>query len=105
MLDKLIIVFYINVGNLAPIDVEPYINKVSEKTTGKEEDESQMIKYYIPVRNEESKVVCLNPPTLISNENSYVDIMKKMQEIDSRLDKVTSKLYPLTREVITEKSV
>jgi Bacteriophage T4-like portal protein (Gp20) len=48
------IVFYINVGNLPPNEVAAYISNVKQKLDNDEE-----VHYYIPVRNEATRVELL----------------------------------------------
>jgi hypothetical protein len=61
-MDKLILVFYIDVGNLASEDIPDYMKNISKNMV-----DENIINYIIPVRTE-TRVECLNPK-LVSLED------------------------------------
>lgn len=64
--EKIILIFYINVGNVDDIDVSTYINEIADNFKPNKGDE--MIHYYIPIRDGETRVECINPK-LVSDED------------------------------------
>ena len=105
MLDKTILVFYINVGQLSYSDVEEAISKVKELAKPKKEDEDKVIQYIIPVRDQETRVECINAPVYVSSERHKEEIMSKIKALDNKLDRITSHINANfeKRNVITEK--
>lgn len=105
MLDKTILVFYINVGNASPQEVNEIIANVRKTINSNEEDKEKIMHYIIPVRDQETKIECLNFPLFISNEKMKEDILNKMKIIDNRLDRIISSLNAEyeSRNVLTEK--
>ncbi len=65
-MEKIILVHYINVGNIDGNDVSKIMEDVVKKLSPKEED--NIISYWIPVREGESRVECINPK-LVSQED------------------------------------
>ena|ERR1035437_5335687 len=107
MLDKTIVVFYIAVANIEPYDRGEYMSRTQEAIIGKtsEEDSEKMIRYFIPILEGDSRVECINTPIYVSEKQIYDDMVKKIEEIDNKLDKITSKMYPLTRKILLEKTI
>jgi hypothetical protein len=64
--EKIILIHYINVGNIDDNDVSEMMKKVVNKFSPKEED--NIISYWIPVREGETRVECINPK-LVSEED------------------------------------
>jgi hypothetical protein len=64
--EKIILVHYINVGNIDGNDVSRLMEDVVKKFSPKEED--NIISYWIPVREQETRVECINPK-LVSEED------------------------------------
>ncbi len=65
-MEKIILVHYINVGNIDGNDVSKIMEDVVKKFSPKEED--NIISYWIPVREGETRVECINPK-LVSQED------------------------------------
>jgi hypothetical protein len=65
-MEKIILVHYINVGNIDGNDVSKIMEDVVKKFSPKEED--NIISYWIPVREGEARVECINPK-LVSQED------------------------------------
>lgn len=53
---KMVLAFYINVGNMEHSDVKPYIENIKKLATNKNE-----IHYFIPVRDQETRIECIYP--------------------------------------------
>lgn len=76
-MDKIILVFYVNVGNLSPQKVAEHMGKIRDMCQSDE-----IIQYFIPVVNQDTKVECLNPK-IVSKEdyNKVKEILDKNQKI------------------------
>jgi hypothetical protein len=64
--EKIILVHYINVGNINSNDVAEIMKDIVNKFSLKEED--NIISYWIPVREGDTRVECINPK-LVSEED------------------------------------
>ena len=64
--EKIILIHYINVGNIDGNNVSEMIENVVKKFSPKEED--NIISYWIPVREGETRIECINPK-LVSEED------------------------------------
>jgi hypothetical protein len=64
--EKIILIHYINVGNIHVNNVSEMMEDVINKFSLKEED--NIISYWIPVREGETRVECINPK-LVSEED------------------------------------
>lgn len=106
MLNKTIIVFYVNVGNLEQADVAAYVRNVQNIIKPLEEDKNDVINYVIPVRGQDTRVECINAPILITSEEQKYEALLKMEKLDNKLDRLTSYLNAAceSREVFTEKN-
>jgi len=100
--NKIILVFYIEVGNLDPRDVTSFIEKSKSSMGMSNEDKKQMLQYFIPVREGGTRVECLNPPSACCCKNSGFD--NKVEEVNNKLDRMLELMFPITREVIIEKA-
>ena len=68
MLNKTILVFYINVGQLNLEETNRQINSVRDLIRLEGEDKENTIQYVIPVRDEETRVECINNTILVASE-------------------------------------
>jgi hypothetical protein len=77
-MNKIILVHYINVGNLKTNDVQQYLEKVKNALFIKNKD---IINYIIPVKSE-TRIECLNPK-LVSDEDysKAKDLLDRNQKI------------------------
>ncbi len=66
-MDKLILVYYVDIGNLCPEDVDEYINKLIERNKNE-----NMVQYFVPVRDQETRIDCINPKLLPEDEYEEV---------------------------------
>ena len=64
--EKIILIHYINVGNIDGNNVSEMMENVVKKFSPKGED--NIISYWIPVREGETRVECINPK-LVSEED------------------------------------
>ena len=71
-MEKIILVHYINIANMNYNDVNKFMEEVVVKFSPKEED--NIISYWIPVNNGETRVECINPK-LVSEED-YLEAKK-----------------------------
>ena len=105
MLDKTILVFYINVGNVDPEGVSEIIKKVQDMIKPSKEDEGKLLQYVIPVRDQETKIECVNVPTLIDSKEQLKKYEAEIKKIDDKLDRITSTINASNekRTVLSEK--
>lgn len=80
----LILVHYINVGNLPACDVKIYLSDVAKYTATNGKEAGQYKRYFIPVINQETKVECINPIRVSSNV--YNDVIFKLNETQKKLN-------------------
>ena len=105
MLNKTILVFYIDVGNLSYEESKNLLSNVRNMIKPKDGDENNVIQYVIPVRDQQTRVECLNAPTFISSEKFSADIIEKLEATDRKLERITSCINAQNemRTVIVEK--
>ena len=65
-MEKIILIHYINIGNIDDTDVQRLMEDVANKLQPKPED--NIISYLIPIREGETRVECVNPK-LVSEED------------------------------------
>jgi hypothetical protein len=65
-MEKIILIYYIYVGNIDRNDVSKVMEDVVRKFSPKEED--NIISYWIPIGEGETRVECINPK-LVSEED------------------------------------
>lgn len=76
MLEKVILVHYINVGNKSPQRAKESMSKMIQvfKDSIPDEDKEKIISYFIPVTNSETRVECIYPHKISVNESDmYTD--------------------------------
>ena len=89
--EKIILIHYINVGNIDGNDVSEMMENVVNKFSPKEED--NIISYWIPVREGETRVECINPK-LVSEEDftEAKRVLDRNQEIVNNIINWKTKL-------------
>ena len=89
--EKIILIHYINVGNIDGNDVSKMMEEVINKLSLKEED--NIISYWIPVREGETRVECINPK-LVSEEDftEAKRVLDRNQEIVNNIINWTTKI-------------
>ena len=89
--EKIILIHYINVGNIDGNNVSEMMEDVVNKFSLKEED--NIISYWIPVREGETRVECINPK-LVSQEDftEAKRVLDRNQEIVNNIINWKTKL-------------
>jgi hypothetical protein len=89
--EKIILIHYINVGNIHVNNVSEMMEDVINKFSLKEED--NIISYWIPVREGETRVECINPK-LVSEEDftEAKRVLDRNQEIVNNIINWKTKL-------------
>lgn len=85
-MDKLILVVYINIGNLSHDDVDDYMSLCVARIKHDHKDD-EIEYYFIPVRTGESRIECVNPKLVGGKE--YKEITKKLEILEKRIDELT----------------
>jgi hypothetical protein len=89
--EKIILIHYINVGNIDGNDVSEMMENIVNKFSPKEED--NIISYWIPVREGDTRVECINPK-LVSEEDftEAKRVLDRNQEIVNNIINWKTKL-------------
>jgi hypothetical protein len=80
-LQPLVFVFYINVGNLDNHHVAEYMEKIFNVLKN---SENNFVNYFIPVRDQETKVECINPVQV--NKKVYSKVIQQLEEYNTKLN-------------------
>lgn len=79
-MEKIILVHYINIGNMDYSDIDKFMEEITVKFSPKEED--NIISYWIPVNNGETRVECINPKLVSEEDYSEAKkVLDRNQEI------------------------
>ena len=79
-MEKIILVHYINVGNMDYSDINKFMEEITVKFSPKEED--NIISYWIPIKNGETRVECINPKLVSEEDYSEAKkVLDRNQEI------------------------
>ncbi len=79
-MEKIILVHYINVGNMNYSDINKFMEEITVKFSPKEED--NIISYWIPIKNGETRVECINPKLVSEEDYSEAKkVLDRNQEI------------------------
>ena len=108
MLDKTILVFYINIpDNASYEESNETIKRVQDLITPSKEDKDKMIQYVIPVRNQETRIECINSSIYINSEENEKKFLDKIKKMDDKLDRITSSINAESerRNVLSEKFI
>ena len=87
-MEKLILVFYIGVGNLPPAEVSEFMQDVVANL--KKDKQKDIIYYFIPVRNQETKIECINPKLV--SEDDYKKAKEALDNMNLKLQEIISDL-------------
>lgn len=79
-MDKIILVFYIYVGDLSEIQVEELLDELKSNYFGEWESENTLA-YWIPINEGDTRVECINPKLVGPQEYEKVN-----QEIERAKD-------------------
>lgn len=82
-MEKIILVHYVNVGNIPDSEVRYVMNKIMNSLTREGEG---VLHYVYPIREGETKVECLNPKLVSKEEFEYAkNILEKNQKIINKI--------------------
>jgi len=84
--NKLILVFYINIGGLSISNAASYVQKVQQQFES--QNFTDLVQYFIPVRDAETRIECLNPQ-FITNKKIIDDFQKTLKRVDENFKKIT----------------
>ena len=85
------IVIYVNVGNLNTEDVHSYMRDFREHVIKDfDADAENILFYFMPVRDQDTKIECINPVQVSKDE--YSKIEDKMSVLGKKIDEVFEKL-------------
>lgn len=91
-MEKIILVHYINIGNIDANVVSKIMEYVVKKFLPKDED--NIISYWIPVREGESRVECINPKLVSQKDFTKAKrILDKNQEIVNDIIKWKNNMF------------
>lgn len=97
MLEKIILVFYIKVDSILEEQYMKYMEDVIESVKPSD-DEQFIIQYFIPVRNEESRIECIYP-IFLENEEYKIKIEKILTKLETKInDYEQNKSIPTSTE-------
>jgi len=111
MFNKTIIVYYLNVGNLDPQDVQEFMaytrNNASIKNnqTLTDEEKDSLVEIFVPVRNQDTRIELLTKPTFVTLEEEKYSALLNLERLDNKLEKVVAHINAEAerREVLVEK--
>lgn len=89
--DKLILVHYIDTGNLINTEIPTFIEKVIKETTPNKDEH---LSYFIPIKGE-SRVECINPKLVGKDE--YKIHLKRLEKAEKEFYKVIDEIKPKQR--------
>mgnify|MGYP003660557461 CR=1 FL=1 len=84
--DKLILVHYINTGNLINTEIPTFIEKAVKKISS---DKDEHLSYFIPIKGE-SRVECINPKLVGKDE--YKIHLKRLEKAEKEFYKVIDEI-------------
>lgn len=111
MFNKTVIVYYINVGNLDPAEVQEFMRHTRENGSIKananltEDEVNNLIELFVPVRGQDTRIELLTRPVITTSEQEKYDALLQLSVLDNKLDRVVSHINAIneTREVLIEK--
>lgn len=80
--DGIILVFYVNIGNLDGDVVDEYLSSVRDRMEPDREENERFI--YVAVRNQDSKIECIYPQQILTSQDS----VEKFNELIGRLESI-----------------
>lgn len=91
LIEQIILVHYIDVGNISMADVKPFIEKIAIMMRPKPEE--QCYSYFVPIRNGDTRVECINPKLIGEDEfkKSKDTLDKAQEEFIKVIDEVNKK--------------
>ena len=86
-IQPLVLVFYVNVGNMDGQDVNEYLDKIKNVITLNKE---QTKCFFVAVRDQETRIECINPVRI--DNNLYKIATQKLEEAQQKFDEIIKKL-------------
>lgn len=80
MENKLILVSYVNVRNIAAEDMPEYLDGIANLTANME----NVMPIIVPIRDGETRVECINPVLL--TEEKYKEVAEKVDEMTTKFN-------------------
>lgn len=89
--NPLILVFYINIGNLDREDVPKYIEATRKSMTEgiKEDGRIDPVTFFIPIRDGDSRLECINPKIVIGEE--FMKVKSILERLEVAVDSLANK--------------
>lgn len=84
---ELIIVCYMNIGNIPNSDVQEYMSKVAKSI---QSSKDKITHYFIPVRDQETRIECINPVRV--DNKTYEHIKQKLSVAQKTLDEILNNM-------------
>lgn len=66
-MEKIILVYYVYVGDMSPNEVEDFINQLNNGLSSIE-SQNNILSFIVPTKTENTKIECINPK-LVSDED------------------------------------
>jgi hypothetical protein len=84
-MNKIILAYYINIGNLDAADVQQLVSAFK-----KEVSDSGMIQYFIPIRDGETRIDCVYPKYVVGEkvDEEFKDVIGRMDNYIKNLELV-----------------
>ena len=84
-MNKIILAYYINIGNLDAADVQQLVSAFK-----KEVSDPEMIQYFIPIRDGETRIDCVYPKYVVGEQvdEEFKDVIGRMENYVKNLELV-----------------
>lgn len=80
--DKTILVIYVNIGSIDGADVPAYMEQLTRTVIF----DDSILRLFIPVRESETRVECINPKRISDEE--YLKVSEFVEDVQKKLDEV-----------------
>lgn len=84
-MQKLILVFYINIAGLRRQQAEREIYALIQAYE-EQHKENDMLTYWFPIQEGETRLECINPQRL--NDDEYEQVLERVQNLENYFDKL-----------------
>jgi hypothetical protein len=91
-MDRIILVFYVDIGNISPEDCQTYLSRVNDSVLIPDDN---IIQYIIPIRGENSRIECLNPKLV--TEQEYISVKTILDKTTEILNNYTNELKNINK--------
>lgn len=82
-MDKIILVHYINIDNVPTNNLEQMMEMVKESLA----KDADIISYIVPVRDEPTRIECVNPKLLKDNDDAWDNVKRVLDRNQKAVDK------------------